>query len=44
LIDAPQLAHLLDVQVVEDIDVEERTGYGALLSSVHNRPIQVWER
>lgn len=44
LIDAPRLAHLLDVQVVDDTDVEARTGYGALLSSVHNRPIQVWER
>ncbi|MFO7741295.1 MAG: hypothetical protein R6X31_03175 [Anaerolineae bacterium] len=44
MIDAPQLAHLLDVQVVDDADVENRTGYGALLSSVHNRPIQVWER
>ncbi|MBS3784670.1 MAG: hypothetical protein KGY78_09530 [Anaerolineae bacterium] len=44
LIDAPQLTHMLDVQVVDDADVEERTGYGALLSSIHNRPIQVWER
>jgi hypothetical protein len=44
LIDAPQLTHLLDVQVVEDADVENRIGYGALLSSIHNRPIQVWER
>jgi hypothetical protein len=44
LIDAAQLTHLLDVQVVEDADVENRIGYGALLSSIHNRPIQVWER
>lgn len=44
MIDAPQLTHLLDVQVVEDEDVEDRTGYGALLSSIHNRPIQIWER
>jgi hypothetical protein len=44
LIDAPELVHLLDVQVVDDADVEERVGYGALLSSIHNRPIQVWER
>jgi hypothetical protein len=43
-IDASQLAHLLDVQVVDDTDVEARVGYGALLTSVHNRPIQVWER
>lgn len=41
---APELARLLDVQIVDDADVENRTGYGALLSSIHNRPIQVWER
>jgi len=39
-----QLAHLLDVQVVNDEDVENRVGYGAMLSSLHNRPIQIWER
>jgi hypothetical protein len=44
MIDASQLTHLLDVQVVDDGDVENRTGYGALVSSIHNRPIQIWER
>jgi hypothetical protein len=44
LIETPRLAHLLDVRVVDDTDVDERMGYGALLSSIHNRPIQVWER
>lgn len=44
MIGAPKLVHLLDVQVIDDADVENHTGYGALLSSVHNRPIQVWER
>jgi hypothetical protein len=39
-----RLAHILDVQVVDDVDVKNRTGYGALLSSVYHRPIQVWER
>jgi hypothetical protein len=39
-----QPAHLLDVQVVDSADVEKRIGYGALLSSLHHRPIQVWER
>jgi hypothetical protein len=24
--------------------VEKRIGYGALLSSLHNRPLQVWSR
>jgi len=39
-----QLVHLLDVQVVDDTDVDNRTGYGALLTSFHNRPIKLWER
>jgi len=44
LISAPALMRMLDVQVVDDQDVEDRIGYGALLSSIYNRPIQVWER
>jgi hypothetical protein len=44
LIDQPHLAHLLDVQVVDDADVEKRVGYGAMLYSLHNRPIEVWKR
>jgi hypothetical protein len=44
LIGMRQLAHLLDVQVIDDADVENRVGYGAMLSSIHYRPIQVWER
>ncbi len=39
-----QLAHLLDVQTVDDDDVKNHVGYGALLSSLYNRPIQIWER
>jgi hypothetical protein len=38
-----QLTHLLDVQAVNDEDVENRVGYGAVLSSLHNRPIRIWE-
>ena len=37
-------AHVLDVQIVDDTDVQNRTGYGALLSSLYHRPIKVWER
>jgi len=40
----PRLTHLLDVQVIDDADVKNRVGYGALLSSLHHRPIQVWKR
>jgi hypothetical protein len=39
-----ELTHLLDVQAVDDADVKNRVGYGAMLSSLYNRPIQVWER
>lgn len=39
-----QPAYLLDVQVVNDADVGKRIGYGALLSSLHHRPIQIWKR
>ena len=44
MINGHRLANVLDVQVVDDADVEKRAGYGALLSSLHHRPIQVWER
>jgi hypothetical protein len=44
LLSAPDLVRMLDVQVVDDHDVESCVGYGALLSSTYNRPIQVWER
>ncbi len=43
-IGADRLAHLLDAQVVDDDDVKNRVGYGAMLASLHQRPIQVWER
>jgi hypothetical protein len=43
-IGARQLAHVLDVQVMDDTAVEQRIGYGALLTSLHHRPIQVWKR
>jgi hypothetical protein len=39
-----QLKYLLDVQVIDAEDVEKRRGYAALLTSLYNRPIRVWER
>lgn len=39
-----KLTHLLDMQVVDDDDVNKRIGYGALLTSLYNRPIKLWER
>lgn len=44
LMDLGKLEHLLDVQVVDDTDIANRVGFGAMLSSLHQRPIQVWER
>ncbi len=44
LVSAPALTNLLEVQGVDDADVSRRSGYGALFSSVHHRPITLWER
>lgn len=44
MIGVPQPAHLLDVQIVDDADVERRLGHGALLSSLYHRPVEVWRR
>jgi len=39
-----ELEHLLDVQTADDSDVVSRIGFGALLASLHHRPIKIWER
>jgi hypothetical protein len=44
LANAPALAHLLDVQVLDSQDVQSRKGYAALLTSVHHRPVSVLQR
>lgn len=44
MVDASDLKHLLDAQIVDDGDVKGRVGYGALLSSIYNRPVRVWQR
>lgn len=44
LIGPRELQYVLDVQVIDDTEVERRTGYAALLSSIHHRPLKVWER
>jgi len=41
---APELRCLLDMQIVDDAQVNARTGYGSLLASLHYRPVQVWKR
>jgi hypothetical protein len=40
----PDLRSLLDVQVVDEDDVAQRSGYGAMLSSIHHPPLRLWER
>ncbi|MBN1581027.1 MAG: hypothetical protein JXA89_10020 [Anaerolineae bacterium] len=44
LIDKPQIKSLLDVQMVDDAEVENHVGSGALLHSIHHQPIRVWQR
>jgi hypothetical protein len=44
LVGGHQPAHLLDVQVVDDTDVVKRIGYGAMLTSLHRPPTEVWKR
>jgi len=41
---SPDLQNLLDVQIVDETDVEQRSGYGAMLSSIHRPPLPLWER
>lgn len=41
---ASRLRHLLVVQVVNDEEVDQRIGDGALLSSLHQLPLLVWKR
>jgi hypothetical protein len=43
-LDGPPQQSLLDVHVIDDREIASHTGYGALLHSLHNRPIQVWTR
>jgi len=44
LVGPRRLGHVLDVQVIDNSDVESRRGIAALLYSLYNRPIQLWER
>jgi hypothetical protein len=38
------LCHELDVVVVDDQEVERRSGNGALIQSIYLRPIEIWHR
>lgn len=41
---ANALCYALDVQVVDDDEVRDRTGYGALIHSLYVRPQRIWQR
>jgi hypothetical protein len=41
---ATALCYELDVGVADDDDVQRRVGYGALISSLYVRPIEIWQR
>ncbi len=42
LLGLEELQHVLDIQVVDDEDIRNRTGYAALLRSIYRPPIEVW--
>lgn len=44
MIGPQRLAHVLDLHVIDDDDVENRRGMAALLGSLYNRPIRLWNR
>jgi len=41
---ANALCYELDVTVADDDEVQRRTGYGALISSLYVRPMEIWRR
>jgi hypothetical protein len=44
LMETPGQVHLLDVRVVDDAEVNSRSGFGAMLTWLHHRPLLVWKR
>ncbi len=41
---ADALCWSLDVQIVDDEQVQKRSGYGALINSMYVRPMELWRR
>jgi hypothetical protein len=44
ILDSDDLEHVLDVQLVDDGEVQKRIGYAALITSLHNLPMRIWQR
>lgn len=41
---ASRMRHVLDIQIIDDGEVDHRLGYAALLGSLQNPPLLLWER
>jgi hypothetical protein len=41
---ANAMCYAVDVKIVDEAEVQRRTGYGALISSLYVRPIEIWQR
>lgn len=44
LIGTNRLEHLFDIHLVDDLDVQLRRGYGAMVQSIWLAPICIWRR
>lgn len=38
------LCNMIDIITVDDAEIERRTGYGALVKSLHTAPISIWQK
>lgn len=36
--------HLLSIHAVDSVEISDRSGYGALITSMHHQPMKVWQR
>lgn len=36
--------HLLSIHAVDSVEIGKRSGYGALVTSLHHQPMKVWQR
>jgi len=41
---ANALCYTFDIKAADDDEVQERTGYGALIGSLYVRPLEIWRR
>ena len=44
LVAAGNPIHLLSIHAVDPAEISDRSGYGALVTSIHHQPIKVWQR